>query len=106
MRLSHLIVAAALSALLAGIVGGQYQDARTAVRGKQITDLSLLVAPPLTTDGIDAGATCVSGQLYVDSAYRLYLCVPDKRWYEAGHHPYLWVRLVPDQTYLPAGYAQ
>lgn len=100
MRLPSIISAVLVSALLATWLGGQYQDALTQVRSSQLGRLSAPISPPLLApDGIPPDSPCNSGQLYADREYRLYLCVPDARWMEAGHQPYRWVRLVPDPNY-------
>ena len=56
-------------------------------------------APPTARSG------CVPGAFTVDDQYRLYICAPDRKYSTTdGHTPYLWLRFVPDQSFVPAGY--
>lgn len=47
---------------------------------------------------------CLPGEWAVDSKYRMYFCVPDRNYFLPGHRPYVWLRFIPDPTFLPAGY--
>ena len=51
-----------------------------------------------------ARSACVSGQISVDAQYRVYLCIPDRNYFKPGHGPYMWIRLVPDPTFIPESY--
>lgn len=53
----------------------------------------------------EARAACVAGEWATDTAYRFYICLPDQQFPASGHTPYLWVRLLPDPSFLPEGYA-
>jgi len=55
-------------------------------------------APPTAKSG------CAVPAFSIDEQYRVYLCAPDRNYLKPGHTPYLWVRLVPDPTFVPAGY--
>lgn len=56
-------------------------------------------APPTARSG------CVVGTISTDDQYRLYICAPDRRYSTTpGHTPYIWIRLVPDPSFLPVGY--
>lgn len=55
-------------------------------------------APPTARSG------CVPGSFSADDRYRIYVCAPDRNYEMDGHTPYLWIRLMPDPTFLPAGY--
>lgn len=47
---------------------------------------------------------CLVSGISIDTSYRLYLCAPDRNYMLPGHRPYVWVRFVPDPTFLPPGY--
>lgn len=49
-------------------------------------------------------AACVAGMISVDEQYNLYLCVPDRLYMKPGHRSSLWIRLIPDPTYIPPEY--
>jgi hypothetical protein len=79
-------------------LSSQDTPTRLALDQVQSTSLEWRNVPPLAT------SPCLVGDIATDEEYNVYFCVPDKRYKEEGHKPYLWIRLKPDPEYLPPGY--
>lgn len=95
-RLSGYLSAVLLLAALASLWGQRPTEIAVSQVAATAAEWGDLPASPLED--------CIVGSRRVDAQYRLYLCVPDRRWMDPGHKPRLWVRFIPDPTYLPGGY--
>lgn len=98
MGLRSLCVGLALLLLL--VAWGHSQDYGTRVAVEQVAAEALdwQYTPQSAKKG------CIAGNVATDENYNFYICVPDRRYMQSGHRPYIWLRLKPDPTFIPPEY--
>jgi hypothetical protein len=97
----------ALVALATALLPSQEPAPEPPEARQTVVDLDQIISDPEIWSyppALGARDGCVVGQWAVDEQYRFYVCIPDRKHNQPGHKPQVWIRLVPDQTYIPAGY--